>query len=101
MCASRKRFRLSPSSGGGTSDHHGLHDEYLCGFNRPRRDVQGLHLRLVGRLHERANRPWIAPKQSRCLAPECRDGAGLGEEEPVLIARLFALALFKEWSQTG
>ena len=25
----------------------------------------------------------------------------LGEEEPVLTARLFALALFKEWSQTG
>jgi hypothetical protein len=25
-----------------TSDNHGLHDEYLCGFNRPGRDVQGL-----------------------------------------------------------
>jgi hypothetical protein len=54
-----------------------LHYEYLCGFNRPGRDVQGLPMRLVGRLHERANRPWIATKQSRRLAPECRDGAGL------------------------
>ena len=35
-------------------------------------------MRLVGRLHERANRPCIATKQSRRLAPECRDGAGLG-----------------------
>jgi hypothetical protein len=39
--------------------------------------VQRLPLRLIGRLHERANRPWIATKQSRRLAPECRDGAGL------------------------
>jgi hypothetical protein len=58
-------------------NHHGLHYEYLCGFNRPGRDVQGLPMRLVGRLHERAIRPRIAAKQSRRLAPECRDGAGL------------------------
>ena len=59
-----------------TSDFHGLHYEYLCGFNRPGRNVPGLPMRLVG-LHERADRPWIATKQSRRLAPECRDGAGL------------------------
>ena len=65
---------------------------YPCGFNRPRRDVQGLPVRVVGRQHERANRPWIATKQSGRLAPECRDGArldlGLGavpESRPAVI----------------
>jgi hypothetical protein len=42
--------------GGDTSDHHGVHYDYLCGFSRAGRDVQGLSMRVIGGLDERACR---------------------------------------------